>query len=237
MKHKKFLPLLVVLMTFMGCDNFFMICSLNPFYMENKIVLEPKVEGSWMAKPLNASKDSAQANSEIWDKIDTTSTWTIKQFIGKWVVKDKKGQDSTTYKPENYYLAKLTRVTDSTIYEFKVVLFRVKSTLYADFAPNNKDALLRSKLASNSFMEVHTLARVSLINQQMKLSWLGADCMKEMIEKKRVRVNYHYVNEVKRLMLTASSEDLTKMIERYGDQPRFINWDEQWAKLELNHLN
>ena len=86
-------------------------------------------------------------------------------------------------------------------------------------------------------MEVHTLAQVSLINHQMKLSWLGSNCMKDMIEKKRVRVNYHYVNEVKRLMLTASSEDLTTMIERYGDQPRFINWDDQSAKLEFNHLN
>ena len=237
MKHKKYLPLLVILLTFMGCDDFFMICSLNPFYLENKVVLEPKVEGSWMAKALKASKDSAQANSEIWDKIDTTSTWTIKQCISKWVVKDKKGVDSTTYKPENYYIAKLTRKTDSTVYEFKVVLFRVKSALYADFAPNNKDALLKSKLATNSFMEVHTLARVLLINRQIKLSWLGADCMKDMIEKKRVRVNYHYVSEVKRLMLTASSKDLTTMIERYGDQPRFINWDSQWAKLELNHLN
>ena len=237
MKHKKFLPLLVILLTFMGCDDFFMICSLNPFYMENKIVLEPKVEGLWMAKPLKATKDSAQANSEIWDKIDTTSTWTIKQYIGKWVVKNKQGEDSTTYKAENFYVAKLSPHPDSTSYDFKVVLFRVNNALYADFSPRNKEALLKSKLAANSFMEVHTLARVLMINRQMKLSWLGADCMKEMIEKKRVRVNYHYVNEVKRLMLTASSEDLTKMIERYGDQPRFIDWDIQQAKLELNHLN
>ena len=237
MKHKKFLPLLVILLTFMGCDDFFMICSLNPFYMESKIVLEPQVEGSWIAKPLKASKDSAQATSEIWDKIDTTSTWMIKQYIGKWVVKSKKGEDSTTYKAENFYVAKLSRISDSTSYDFKVVLFRVKKALYADFSPRNKDALLKSKLAANSFMEVHTLARVSMINHQMKLSWLGADCMKEMIEKKRVRVNYHYVSEVKRLMLTASSEDLTTMIERYGDQPRFIDWEIQQAKLELNHLN
>ena len=117
------------------------------------------------------------------------------------------------------------------------MLFRVNSHLYADFAPNNKDALLKSKLASNSFLEMHTLAHVDLKDQQMKLSWLGADCMKDMIEKKRVRVNYHYVREVKRLMLTAASEDLTTMIERYGDQPRFINWDDQQAKLELNRLN
>ena len=84
---------------------------------------------------------------------------------------------------------------------------------------------------------MHTLAHVDLKDRQIQLSWLGADCMKEMIEKKRVRVNYHYVKEVNRLMLIASSEDLTTMIERYGEQPRFINWDAQQAKLELNRLN
>ena len=237
MKRKIFLPLFVILLTFMGCDDFFMICSLNPFYTENKIVLESRVEGSWMAKPSRVANDSTQKNSVIWDMIDTTSTWTIKQFIGKWVVKNKAGEDSTTYKAENFYVAKLSRISDSTSYEFKVVLFRIKNSLYADFSPRNKDALLKSKLAANSFLEMHTLAHVDLKNQQMRLSWLGADCMKDMIEKKRVRVNYHYVSEVKRLMLTASSEDLTKMIERYGDQPRFIDWDVQQAKLELNHLN
>lgn len=237
MKHKKFLPLFVILLAFGGCDDFFMICSLNPFYTENRIVLEPGVEGAWMARPSRVANDSAQTNSVIWDMIDTTSTWTIKRFYGKWVVKNKAGIDSTTYKAENYYLARLSRHSDSTSYEFKVVLFRVKNHLYADFAPNNKDELLKSKLASNSFLEMHTLAHVELKDRQIKLSWLGADCMKEMIEKKRVRVNYHYVKEVKRLMLMASSEDLTTMIERYGGQPRFINWDAQQAKLELNRLN
>jgi len=43
---------------------------------------------------------------------------------------------------------------------------------------------MKSKLATNSFFEVHTLARVILSNSQIKLSWLGADCVKDMIEKK-----------------------------------------------------
>jgi hypothetical protein len=153
------------------------------------------------------------------------------------VVKDKHGVDSTTFKPENYYHAKLTRSSDSTNYEFKVVLFHIKKDLYADFIPNNKEGLLKSKLSSGSFFEVHTLARVTLNNNQIGLSWLGADCMKEMIEKKRVRVNYQWVQETGRFVLTASSNELTAMIERYADQSRFIDWENQKAKLELTSLN
>jgi len=236
MGYRKLMPVLVLLLLFIGCDNFYMICSLNPFYTNEKIVLEPLLEGAWTAKPTRVDKDSTSSNSVIWGIADTTSTWTIKRRIVKWVVKNKQGEDSTTLKPENYYIAKLSLNTDSVNYEFKVVLFRVKNHLYGDFVPSNKERLLKSKLAEHSFLEVHTLARISLANNQMQVSWLGSDCMKEMIEKKRVRVKYHYVQDANRLMLTAGSDDLTRMIERYADQQRFIDWDKQQAKLNFNRI-
>ncbi len=222
---------------FIGCDTYYMICSLNPFYLEKNIILSPEIEGAWFAKPVKSLKDSANSpNSEIWGIADTTSTWTIKRYISEQVVKTKKGIDSTTYKPENFYIAQLLP-HDSTRYEFKMVLFKVKNGLYADFIPIEKKELIKSRLASNSLFEVHTLARVILISNRLEISWLGADCMKEMIEKKRVRINYQWVKETGRFLLTASSRDLTAMIERYGDQPRFINWNEQQARLVLTQLN
>ena len=235
---RKLLLITGLLFLLIGCDNYYMICSLNPFYIEKNILLEPRIEGSWTAKSILAKKDSgSSSNSKIWDLADTTSTWTIKRAITKWVVKDKHGVDSTTFKPEKYYIAKLTRSSDSTNYEFKVMLFRVKKGLYADFIPHNKEGLMKSKLSSGSFFEVHTLARVTLKNSQIELSWLGADCMKEMIEKKRVRVNYQWVKAAGRFVLTASPNELTAMIDRYADQSRFIDWENQKARLELTRLN
>lgn len=235
MQRKKLLLITGLLLLFIGCDNYYMICSLNPFYIEKNIVLETRIEGSWTVKPVPPTNDSN--SSSIWGLADTTSTWTIKQAITKWVAKDKHGVDSTTLRPEKFYIAKLTRPSDSTKYEFKLVLFRVKNGLYADFLPNDKEGLMKSRLATNSFFEVHTLARVKLNNNQIGLSWLGADCVKTMIEKKRVRVNYQWVKEAGRFILSASPDELTGMIERYADQPRFIDWENQKAKLELNRLN
>jgi hypothetical protein len=60
--------------------------------------------------------------------------------------------------------------------------------------------------------------------------------MKEMIEKKRVRVKYKYVPDAGRLLLTASSESLTEMIEHYAHQKRFIDWENQPAMLKLNRI-
>ena len=227
-----------MLLFVIGCNNFYMMCSLNPYYLERNIILSPETEGSWFAKPVNARKDSCSSSaSQIWSLTDTTSIWRIRRYFSKMVVKDKKGNDSTTFKPENYYIAKLLQQTDSESYQFKVVLFRVNKGLYADFIPYNKEELIKSKLALGSFFEVHTLARVVAAGLQMDLSWLGADCMKEMIEKKRVRVNYQWVKETGRFLLSASSGELTGMIDRYGDQPRFINWENQQARLKLTRLN
>lgn len=238
MKRKKLLLITGLLLLLIGCDNYYMICSLNPFYIEKNITLESQIEGSWSAKAARPAKDkNSSSDSEIWSLADTTSTWTISRAIRKEVVKDKKGADSTTWKPEKYYHAKLSRTTDSTNYEFKVVLFLVKETLYADFIPRNKEGIMKSKLATNSFFEVHTLARVILSNNQIKLSWLGADCMKDMIEKKRVRVNYQWVPEAGKFILSATPDELTGMIDRYASQSRFIDWENQKAKLELNRLN
>ena len=237
MRRKKLLFITGLLFFLIGCDNYYMICSLNPFYIEKNILLESRIEGSWLAKAVKATKDSGSSNdSEIWGLADTTSTWTIKRAIRKFVLKDKNGVDSTTFKPENYYYVKLTRSSDSTNYEFKVVLFHVKKGLFADFIPHNKEGLMKSKLATSSFFEVHTLARVILNNDQIKLSWLGADCMKDMIEKKRVRVNYQWVNDANKFILSASPNELTAMIDRYADQTRFIDWENQKAKLELTRL-
>jgi len=228
-----------LLLLVIGCNNYYMICSLNPFYVERNVIVLPAVEGSWLAKPPEQPpKTSADSsNSKIWGVADTTSTWTIKRVISKETAKTKKGVDSITYKPENFYNAKLVRTSDSVVYEFKVVLFNVKKGLYADFIPNAKESMMKSKLASGSFFEVHTLARVTLVGQKMNLSWLGADCMKEMIEKKRVRVNYQWVKETGRFLLIATSSDLTEMLERYADQSRFINWDTQQARLNLTRIN
>jgi len=235
---RKLLLITTLLLLFNSCDNFYLICSLNPFYIEKNILLETRIEGSWMAKEAKPKNDSgSSSDSKIWGLADTTSTWTIKRYFSKWVVKNKKGEDSTTLKPEHYYLAKLAQPLDSVNYEFKVVLFRIKSGLYADFVPMNKDNWMNSRLASGSLFEVHSLARITLGNNKMKLSWLGADCMKEMIEKKRVRIKYQWMKDANRFVLTATPNDLTGMIDIYANQKRFIDWENQKAMLELNRLN
>jgi hypothetical protein len=237
MNRMKTLIVIALILLITGCDDFFMICSLNPFYLDKNVVLQHEMEGKWSALPLQAKikSDKNEKSSSIWKQIDTTSLWTIERFISRQTVKTKRDKDSTVFKPMNYYKVKLVSShADSSISQFKMVLFRVNKVLYADFMPDGNSGLEKSRFATESYFTVHTLARIVMRNNQLAISWLGADYMKDMIEKKRVRVNYRWVESANRLLLTGSPEQLTGMIERYAGESRFIDWESQDAMLTLN---
>ena len=235
MKRFKVLIISLFILSFSGCSDFCMICSLNPFYMDKDITLVPAIEGIWKANSTKSKQDTKDKNSPDWKQVDTTSFWKIERVIYKELVKTKKGKDSVSFKPTNYYMIELvSNRKDTVLYKFHMTLFRVNKALYADLMPVDNSGLGKSLLANESYFPVHTLARVVIRNNQFSLSWLGADYMKEMIEKKRVRVSYKWVESAKRLMLTGSSDQLTGMIERYADELRFIDWNNQKAMLKLN---
>jgi hypothetical protein len=240
---KVFAAISIILLT-TGCSDFFMICSLNPYYLEKNITLVPELEGSWTVIPVRFVEkpvkkgDDGDNNPEPWKNVDTTSVWKIERRIVTETAKTKQGKDSVSYKPLDFYTVKLNSVeNDSTIYQFKMTLFRVNKVLYADFMPYEISGLDKSRMATENYFKIHTLARVNFRDRHPEFSWLGASNMKEMIEGKRVRVNYRWVNDAGRLLLVGTSDQLTGMIERYAGEPRFIDWEKQPAMLKLNRIN
>ena len=202
MNRLKVLIVIAIILLITGCNDFFMICSLNPFYVDKNVVLLHEIEGKWSANPLTTQNNpDKEEKTAIWKRADTTSLWKIERFIAEETVKTKRGKDSTVYKPLNLYIVKLIdSQTDSSIYQFKMVLFRVNKTLYADFTPDGNTGLEKSRFAIESYFKVHTLARVIVHNKQLVFSWLAEESMKKMIEEKRVRVSYQWVESASRLM-------------------------------------
>ncbi len=238
MNRPRVLILFFLILLLSGCTDFFMICSLNPFYLKKDITLVPELEGRWSPLALR-SKSSAgkEEEKEVWKQADTTSVWKIEQRIDKETLKNKQGKDSVVFRALDFYHVQLISPgSDSTRYKFKMVLFRVNKVLYADFMPLENTGLEKSRFATESYFRIHTLARVIFRDGHPEISWLGSDYMKDMIENKRVRVSYRWVSDAGRLLLTGSSEQLTGMIERYAGEPRFIDWDQQPAMLKLNRI-
>lgn len=238
MNYRKPLIIFGIILLLSGCSDFMMICSLNPFYLDKNVVLLPEVEGNWTAHEIKSKKDSTENASSHWEMADTTSVWRINRFVSEEKVKTKQGKDSTVIKPQNWYVVKLAGSNpDSAKYQFHLTIFRINDVFYGDFSPRELTAIKESRMARENYFTVHTLARITFQGKRLKVSWLGADYMKGMIEEKRVRIKYRYVPDAKRLLLTASSQELTEMIERYAHQKRFIDWDDQPAMLQLTKTN
>jgi hypothetical protein len=186
----------------------------------------------------NGKAEEEKDPKEVWKMTDTTSIWKIERRISKETRKTRQGKDSVVYTPLNYYTVQMIgTAADSSRYQFKMVLFKVSNQLYADFMPIENTGLDKSRMAIESYFRIHTLARVVFRDHQPEFSWLGAEYMKDMIETKRVRVNYRWNDSERRLLLTGSPEQLTGMIDRYAGEPRFIDWENQPAMLKLNRLN
>jgi hypothetical protein len=240
MKYKKPLIIFGIILLLSGCSDFFMICSLNPFFLEKNVTIVPEIEGNWQATTIKQKPENEKEKEEakVWELADTTSVWQIKRFISEEKMKAKSGKDSTVIKPQNFYVASLVgNNPDSAQYHFQLTLFKVNGALYGDFSPREVKVVSNSRMARENYLTVHTLAQIKVQNGQLFVSWLGNEYMQEMIEKKRVRIQYRYVKGAGRLLLTASSNDLTDMLERYAHQKRFIDWENQPAMMKLNRIN
>lgn len=234
MKNRKLLITFGFILLLSGCSDFMMICSLNPFYLEKNTTVVPEIEGKWVAHPIQTKAGKDEKDSPQWSEADTTLIWQIKRFVSVEKRKNKQGKDSTVNVPKNFYLVELTKPNcDTAKYQFYLYLFRINDNLFGDFSPREISAIGQSSMTKENFFKVHTLARIIPSNGRLRMSWLGAEYMKDMIERKRVRIKYRYVPDAKRLLLTDSSENLTDMIERYAHQKRFIDWDNQPAMMQF----
>jgi hypothetical protein len=236
MKIKKILLILFIFFFIAGCGDYFMVCSIYPFYLEKNINLADDIVGNWNAKPIKCKSREGNSADFLWKIADSTCVWNIKRTTTRETITTKTGNIDGDFKW--YYIVKLTgNNPDTTFYQFKLVVFWVNKVIYGDFTPINNAAIQNSQMAKDNYLSVHTLARLSHENNELKVSWLDYETMKSMIEEKRVRIKYRWIADLNRLVLSASSAELTAMIERYGSDKRFIDWDNQPAMMKLTRVN
>ncbi len=224
-----------------ACNSNFIVCSLYPFYIPQNIVNNDHIEGLWKAEIFDESElpaeiidNSSTFYNYYWGVMDTLCKWSIKRFAYETKYGTHSGKDSIGYLPGNYYVVQLIGNNSYTaLYKFKLVLFRVKGELYGDFTPFETDGLKNSLLANSLYLKVHTLAKIDLKGKKMRISFLSNDTMQALIGLKHARIKHRLIGETNRLTLTATSNELTTMIEKYGKSPRFINWDRQSTMLKL----
>lgn len=103
---------------------------------------------------------------------------------------------------------------DSTLFEAK--FGKIGNNTFMDLSISD---IFRNKVFEQTHLiPVHTFSKISLQNEKFEIEFLASDWISNLIEDNRVRIKHEKVND--NILITESTENLRKFIEKYGDDPK-----------------
>ena len=193
MKTRNLVIIFAVAFLFPGC----VIWSFYPFYSENDLFKNEILSGTWQE--------------------DDSTQW---KFQHPEIQKDgQKFIDSTSY-----ILSFNNGRGDES--EFSVHLFKLEDTYFLDFYLENLDTSCgenRDKdieLWSLHVMPVHTIAKLTIEKDKLKIKWFDKGWLEDAIKEKQIKISHE--NDGNNLLLTAKTKELQKLIVKHsGDTLAF----------------
>lgn len=217
MKTLKFFSLFIVFALLLtSC----IVNSLHPFYTNDVLYYEPKFEGNW---------------------VDTENgVWNVKPFQ-EFFKEVEKDLDKESYKMYSKYVNISYVVNyekDSAKSQFLVVPFKINNELFLDFSPSNDDEILKcvNSLYSLHLIDSHTLAKLDMDSKEnISIKWLAQDKLEALLKENKIKIKYEKIGVDEDVVLTASSEELVKFIEKYMDSEDEDKWKTD-IEFSLNRI-
>ncbi|MDZ7754803.1 hypothetical protein [Rhodohalobacter sp.] len=101
---------------------------------------------------------------------------------------------------------------DNAISAFIGHFIELNEQLYFDLFPLNTWA---TGLLENHYFPVHTFSKIELQNGEMNIRLFKSSWIKEQIEDNRVRIKHEKIEDG--VLITASTNELQRFVERYGE--------------------
>jgi hypothetical protein len=193
MKAKNIILVSLTALLFSGC----LVKSLHPFYIENEIIFKKELLGEW-----------AGSDSTLW--------------------KIEQGKKSTgLFKPsqaDNTYLITCTDKKGTAT--FQVRLFQLANRLFLDFYPEDVES--SSDLMASHLVAMHTVARVDLSTDKIVIRWYNEEWLIGLFKQNKIRIAHEKIpyesgkadDDHFQVILTASTGELQKFMEKYADDPK-----------------
>jgi hypothetical protein len=188
MKTRNLLLILMVALFFSGC----VIWSFYPLYTEKDLFENEILTGNWM------DGDSLQ-----WEFVHPES--------GNPKIIDKK----------SYELHLTDYDKKETTYDVNII--QLDRIYFLDFyiteiaGANSSDTNAKLNYWNLHVIPVHTFAKLTIINDTLKINWFDGNWLKEQIEGKKIKMQHEYNDE--NLLLTAKTADLQKLVVKYANTP------------------
>ncbi len=105
-------------------------------------------------------------------------------------------------------------------------LSRIGSYTYIDFQPVSQQGCDVEGRFTFNRVYAHTFARIRLEKDRIVLSPFNGDYLEDLLEGKRIRLK-HEVMDDSMMVLTASSDELVAFIEKYENDPKLFEGEEE----------
>ncbi len=195
MKIRKFSFVAICFLILSSC----VVKSLNPFYTAKSISFDERLIGNWTDK--SKGKWQIVSVESLMEKDSTTNK-----------IKESEKKMYEAYK-ESYYITREYKGKE-TIYV--VTPFQVKGESFLNFFPfENQDDV--DNLLEKHSIYTHSLVKYEIDNEgRLSIRWLDEDKIEALFEQKKIKIQHHKIGLLKdKYLLSASSEDLEKFIEKY----------------------
>jgi len=197
MKNIKSISLFIVLALLLtSC----IVKSLQPFYTKDVLYYEPKLIGNWVD--------------------NDNGVWNVKPF--QEIYKPVEGQLDknqirmySQYNNISYYVRYENKTGKSA---FLAVPFKIQNQIFLDFSPieDNESLDCVNDLYSWHLVGSHSLAKLDIDSKEnISIKWLDSEKLETLLKENKIKIKYEKIGLDENVVLTASSEELVKFIEKY----------------------
>ena len=205
MKNRNTLLVVTCILFLSSC----VVKSLNPFYTKKSISFDERFVGEWT--------DSKKGN------------WTIISFRDEMTkdtpLKKMKKEELQLYKEykNSYYIGREHKGKEAL---FLATPFKINNQTFLDFYPVD----LRNgngNLLENHIIYTHSLVKYDVNKKgKIEIRWLDEDKIEALFREKKIKMKHTKVGALKdKYLLTASSTELEKFIEKYMNSTDENKWE------------
>lgn len=194
--------------------------SINPFYTEDKIITDKRLEGEWKSKkaswkivPFKDKLAESEKNSK--SILDETEKSFLKRYGNSYYIRYTKDMDE-----DDNMIDGLAGIS-----EFLVTAFKVEDDVFLDFIPG-KYNLDEGSLGSQHLLQTHTVCKVDFEENGLKFKWLTEDVVGELIENHKLKIKHEIAGYDDDLVLTAKSKELYRFLEKFMASSIENKWDD-----------
>ncbi|MFH4969000.1 hypothetical protein V8G61_12415 [Gaetbulibacter sp. M240] len=197
---KRFVFLVTIALLLNAC----VVKSLHAFYTKDILYFEKILLGQWLGP--NDSNWTVQSAKDV-----------ILNENKKNKVTDLNQDERKLYDDYNKGYV-ITYEKDSTKSTFLAMPFKIKQQLFLDFTPieDKETEEADNNLYQMHRVDLHSLAKLDIFSKDsVSIKWLDSDKLAALLDAGRIKIKYETVGFGETTMLTASSQELVKFIEKY----------------------